>query len=83
MKDIAVKVLWELAMIFDESFKQHTKETKMQKQFIKMFLSTLSGDAMKDIAVTVLWELAKMTDNKVDDKIVKTVAEALGVELED
>ena len=53
----------------------------IQKQIIQMLLGMLKPEIISEIVVGILWELAKKSDNKLDDKIVKLIADALGVEI--
>lgn len=54
----------------------------MQKQLISMLLGMLKPEMVIEIVVGILWELAKSTENKLDDKIVKIVADNLGVKVD-
>jgi hypothetical protein len=54
----------------------------MNKQLIQMLLGLMKPEIIADVVVGILWELAKQSDNKLDDKIVKIIAEALNVEID-
>lgn len=47
-----------------------------------MLLGMLKPEMVIEIVVGILWELAKSTENKLDDKIVKIVADNLGVKVD-
>ena len=49
----------------------------MLKTVLVMLIKFLGSKAVKKAALDLLTSLAKKTDNKVDDKVIKIVKEAL------
>lgn len=48
----------------------------------KIGWSLLTEKVVKEIFINTAWFFAEKSDNKLDDKHVKTLAEALGVKVE-
>ena len=57
-----------------------------EKLLLMLISQLLTPELIKKFEVYVvqwLWQLAQSSDNKVDDAMVRAIAEALGVKLED
>jgi len=55
----------------------------MKSSIIEWFLQLLNPKLIGEIVVEILWELAKSSENTLDDRIIKALAEALNIELDD
>jgi hypothetical protein len=49
----------------------------------KIGMKLLTETVIARVATLTLWELSKKTDSNLDNEVVKTVADALGVSLPD